>query len=78
MTKKYDPAVLHEGVNRLAGGEEIYYISNPAVGLWAIKRKAQMINWGIIGCGNVTELKSGPAFSKVAGSRLAAVMRRES
>jgi len=40
------------------------------------KRKAQMINWGIIGCGNVTELKSGPAFSKVAGSRLAAVMRR--
>jgi predicted dehydrogenase len=40
------------------------------------KRKAQMINWGIIGCGNVTELKSGPAFSKVAGSRLIAVMRR--
>ena len=40
------------------------------------KRKAQMINWGIIGCGNVTELKSGPAFSKVAGSRLVAVMRR--
>lgn len=32
--------------------------------------------WGIIGCGNVTELKSGPAFNKVAGSRLAAVMRR--
>ncbi|TFG43069.1 MAG: Gfo/Idh/MocA family oxidoreductase [Bacteroidia bacterium] len=36
-----------------------------------------MINWGIIGCGNVTELKSGPAFSKVAGSRLVAVMRRD-
>ncbi len=35
-----------------------------------------MINWGIIGCGNVTEVKSGPAFSKVAGSRLIAVMRR--
>ena len=35
-----------------------------------------MINWGIIGCGNVTELKSGPAFSKVADSRLVAVMRR--
>jgi predicted dehydrogenase len=35
-----------------------------------------MINWGIIGCGKVTELKSGPAFSKVEGSRLAAVMRR--
>jgi predicted dehydrogenase len=35
-----------------------------------------MINWGIIGCGNVTELKSGPAFNKITGSRLMAVMRR--
>jgi predicted dehydrogenase len=35
-----------------------------------------MINWGIIGCGNVTELKSGPAFNKVTGSQLIAVMRR--
>ncbi len=35
-----------------------------------------MINWGIIGCGNVTEVKSGPAFNKVGGSRLLAVMRR--
>lgn len=34
------------------------------------------ISWGIIGCGNVTEVKSGPAFNKVAGSRLHAVMRR--
>ena len=34
------------------------------------------INWGIIGCGNVTELKSGPAFNKVADSKLVAVMRR--
>jgi nickel-dependent lactate racemase len=41
MTKKYDPAKLHEGVNRLADGEEIYYISNPAVGLWASKDKLQ-------------------------------------
>ena len=36
-----------------------------------------MINWGIIGCGNVTEVKSGPAFNKVKGSRLIAVMRRD-
>ncbi|HUX96409.1 MAG TPA: Gfo/Idh/MocA family oxidoreductase [Bacteroidales bacterium] len=35
-----------------------------------------MINWGIIGCGNVTEVKSGPAFNKVKGSKLLAVMRR--
>jgi predicted dehydrogenase len=35
------------------------------------------ITWGIIGCGNVTEMKSGPAFNKVPGSRLQAVMRRD-
>ncbi|QJD97413.1 Gfo/Idh/MocA family oxidoreductase [Mucilaginibacter robiniae] len=35
------------------------------------------INWGIIGCGDVTEKKSGPAFNKVSGSKLAAVMRRD-
>jgi predicted dehydrogenase len=34
-------------------------------------------NWGIIGCGNVTEKKSGPAFNKVANSSLRAVMRRD-
>lgn len=34
------------------------------------------INWGIIGCGDVTEKKSGPAFNKVADSKLIAVMRR--
>jgi len=34
------------------------------------------VNWGIIGCGNVTELKSGPAFNKVEHSLLVAVMRR--
>jgi predicted dehydrogenase len=37
---------------------------------------ADMINWGMIGCGDVTELKSGPAFSKVPDSRLVAVMSR--
>lgn len=35
------------------------------------------IRWGIIGCGNVTEVKSGPAFQKVKGSELIAVMRRD-
>ena len=34
------------------------------------------INWGMIGIGNVTEKKSGPAFSKVAHSKLVAVMGR--
>ncbi|OPH53368.1 oxidoreductase [Paenibacillus ferrarius] len=35
------------------------------------------VRWGIIGCGNVTEVKSGPALQKVEGSELAAVMRRD-
>jgi predicted dehydrogenase len=34
------------------------------------------IKWGIIGCGNVTEVKSGPAFQKAENSELIAVMRR--
>ncbi|MDP4292100.1 MAG: Gfo/Idh/MocA family oxidoreductase [Bacteroidota bacterium] len=37
----------------------------------------KQINWGIIGCGDVTEVKSGPAFNKVEHSRLVAVMRRD-
>src|SRR5688572_23614993 len=34
------------------------------------------IRWGILGCGDVTEIKTGPAFYKVPGSQLVAVMRR--
>jgi predicted dehydrogenase len=34
------------------------------------------IRWGIIGCGDVTEVKSGPAFQKADNSELVAVMRR--
>src|SRR5262252_4417455 len=34
------------------------------------------IRWGIIGCGDVTEVKSGPGFQKAEGSELVAVMRR--
>ncbi|MGQ1786650.1 MULTISPECIES: Gfo/Idh/MocA family protein [unclassified Saccharicrinis] len=36
----------------------------------------KIINWGIIGCGDVTEKKSGPAFNKIDNSKLMAVMRR--
>lgn len=35
------------------------------------------IRWGIIGCGNVTEVKSGPGFQKAKNSALMAVMRRD-
>lgn len=36
----------------------------------------QQIRWGMIGCGSVTEVKSGPGFQKAEGSSLVAVMRR--
>lgn len=35
------------------------------------------IRWGIIGCGDVTEVKSGPGFQNAEGSMLVAVMRRD-
>lgn len=36
-----------------------------------------LVRWGIIGCGDVTEVKSGPAYQQTAGFELAAVMRRD-
>jgi predicted dehydrogenase len=42
-----------------------------------LKFSMMQINWGIIGCGDVTEVKSGPAFNKVPHSSLIAVMRRD-
>ncbi|HMS36507.1 MAG TPA: Gfo/Idh/MocA family oxidoreductase, partial [Arachnia sp.] len=37
---------------------------------------AERVRWGIIGVGDVTERKSGPAFQLAEGSELVAVMRR--
>jgi 1,5-anhydro-D-fructose reductase (1,5-anhydro-D-mannitol-forming) len=36
-----------------------------------------VVRWGIIGCGDVTEVKSGPGFQKADGSALVAVTRRD-
>jgi 1,5-anhydro-D-fructose reductase (1,5-anhydro-D-mannitol-forming) len=36
-----------------------------------------IIRWGILGCGDVTEIKSGPAFQKTDGFKVEAVMRRD-
>ena len=38
MMKKYNPAKLKDGFN-MVDGEEIFYISNPAIGLWAYKER---------------------------------------
>jgi len=42
-----------------------------------MKPIAGNVKWGIIGCGDVTEKKSGPAFQKAPNSELIAVMRRD-
>jgi len=37
MRARYNPDVLTDGPNRLPDGEEVYYISQPALGLWAYR-----------------------------------------
>ncbi|MCK3683353.1 lactate racemase domain-containing protein [Maribellus sp. YY47] len=37
MTAKYDPNKLKDGYNTMPDGEEVFYISNPAIGLWAFR-----------------------------------------
>lgn len=39
-------------------------------------RKLKKVRWGIIGCGDVTEVKSGPAYQQTEGFEIVAVMRR--
>jgi len=37
MTAKYDPEKLKDGYNTMPDGEEVFFISNPAIGLWAFR-----------------------------------------
>ncbi|KOH46422.1 lactate racemase domain-containing protein [Sunxiuqinia dokdonensis] len=39
ITARYNPKKLKDGYNTLPNGEEIFYISNPAIGLWAFKER---------------------------------------
>ena len=39
MMKKYDPEQLRDGINIMPDGEEVFYVSNPALGLWAYKNR---------------------------------------
>jgi nickel-dependent lactate racemase len=39
MSSIYNPDFLKDGFNKLDNGEEIFYISNPALGLWAYKER---------------------------------------
>ena len=42
-----------------------------------MRTNLENIRWGILGCGNVTEIKSGPAYQKTDGFEIVAVMRRD-
>ena len=39
LMARYDPAVLRDGFQTMPDGEEIFYISNPAIGLWAVPER---------------------------------------
>ena len=39
VTEKYNPEKLKDGFNILPDGEEVFYISNPAIGLWAYRER---------------------------------------
>ena len=40
-------------------------------------KSTNIIRWGVLGCGDVTEVKSGPAYKKTDGFQIEAVMRRD-
>ncbi len=39
VTAKYNPDILKDGYNTMPDGEEVFYISNPALGLWAYRER---------------------------------------
>jgi len=39
MLRKYNPEILNEGFNKTKDGDEIFFISNPALGLWTSKQR---------------------------------------
>lgn len=41
MMKRYDPAKLADGWNKMPDGEEIFFVRNPAIGLWALRERYQ-------------------------------------
>jgi nickel-dependent lactate racemase len=43
LMKRYDPEVLNDGMNTMADGEKVFFISNPALGLWACREQFKNI-----------------------------------
>lgn len=42
MMKRYNPADLNNGFNTMPDGEKVFYISNPALGLWAYRKRFEL------------------------------------
>jgi predicted dehydrogenase len=59
----------------LAAGGMTYIMSNMNTN--SEKNDKRVLRWGIIGCGDVTEVKSGPAYQQTEGFELVAVCRRD-
>ena len=58
----------------LAAGDALYII--PDMNTTTGRNEERVLRWGIIGCGDVTEVKSGPAYQQTEGFELVAVARR--
>ena len=57
---------------------EIYTAAVPLLLIDRLEQeRMEEVRWGILGCGNVCEVKSGPPLYKIEGSKLVAVMRRD-
>lgn len=39
LMARYDPATMVDGPNQLPGGESVYFVSNPALGLWSLRSR---------------------------------------
>jgi hypothetical protein len=39
IVKKYNYSRMNEGLNIMPSGEEVYFINNPGMGLWACKHR---------------------------------------
>jgi len=50
MTKKYDPEKLHHGWNQV-NGEEIFFVANPGLGLWAHRSRFESAVPAAVGAG---------------------------
>jgi nickel-dependent lactate racemase len=44
MLNRYAPQTLHDGPNTLPSGEQIFFISNPATGLWTTREKLENVS----------------------------------